>query len=184
MPFWNTFHQVCSKYKVWRANRYLVCIYCVYMPLWHQLMNRKPVFNFRKLLSTLPNYAELEQILLFSVNWGKQVWYRSYSTERDIPWSITVIVIMSRRVMWIKILNSCRWSGGNKTPGVNLVITRFHKILMITLRHINVLHEEILIHITLLDMITITVIDHGMSLSVLYDLTHWATQAPIFSRYM
>jgi hypothetical protein len=30
-------------------------------------------FNFRKLLSTLPNYAELEQILLFSVNWGKQV---------------------------------------------------------------------------------------------------------------
>ena len=31
------------------------------------------VFNFRKLLSTLPNYAELEQILLFSVNWGKQV---------------------------------------------------------------------------------------------------------------
>ena len=32
------------------------------------------VFNFRKLLSTLPNYSELEQILLFSVNWGKQVW--------------------------------------------------------------------------------------------------------------
>ena len=32
------------------------------------------VFNFRKLLSTLPNYAELELILLFSVNWGKQVW--------------------------------------------------------------------------------------------------------------
>ena len=31
------------------------------------------VFNFRKLLSTLPNYAELKQILLFSVNWGKQV---------------------------------------------------------------------------------------------------------------
>jgi hypothetical protein len=31
------------------------------------------VFNFRKLLSTLPKYAELEQILLFSVNWGKQV---------------------------------------------------------------------------------------------------------------
>jgi hypothetical protein len=24
------------------------------------------VFNFRKLLSTLPNYAELEQILLFN----------------------------------------------------------------------------------------------------------------------
>jgi hypothetical protein len=45
-----------------------------------------------------------------------------YSTERDIPWSITVIVVMSRRVMGIKILNSCQWSGGNKTPGVNLVI--------------------------------------------------------------
>jgi hypothetical protein len=103
-------------------------------------------------------------------------------------------------------------------------LTRFDKMLLITLRHINVLHEDItyiqyymakwsyiikniktyqqfslwtiecslsrsiefkiLIHITLLDMITITVIDHGMSLSVLYDLTHWATQAPIFSRYM
>ena len=37
------------------------------------------VFNFRKLLSTLPNYAELEQILLFSVNWGKQVWYHIMS---------------------------------------------------------------------------------------------------------
>jgi hypothetical protein len=45
--------------------------------------------------------------------------------------------------MWIKILNSCRWSGGNKTPGVDLVITRFHKILLITRRHINVLHEDI-----------------------------------------
>jgi hypothetical protein len=66
-----------------------------------------------------------------------------HSTERDIPWSITVIVIMSRRVMGITILNSCRWSGGNKTPGVNLVITRFHKIWLITLRHINVLHEDI-----------------------------------------
>jgi hypothetical protein len=31
------------------------------------------ITNFRKLLSTLPNYAELEQILLFSVNWGKQI---------------------------------------------------------------------------------------------------------------
>jgi hypothetical protein len=29
---------------------------------------------------------------------------------------------MSRRVMGITILNSCRWAGGNKTPGVNLVI--------------------------------------------------------------
>jgi hypothetical protein len=45
-----------------------------------------------------------------------------YSTERDMPWSITVIVVMSRRVMGIKNFNSCRWSGGNKTPGVNLVI--------------------------------------------------------------
>ena len=35
------------------------------------------VFNFRKLLSTLPNYTELEQILLFSVNWGKHVCYYS-----------------------------------------------------------------------------------------------------------
>jgi hypothetical protein len=34
-------------------------------------------------------------------------------------------------------------------------------------------HEfKIVIPITLLDMTTITVIDHGMSLSVLYDLTH------------
>jgi hypothetical protein len=45
-----------------------------------------------------------------------------YSTERDIPWSITVIVVMSRRVMGITNFNSCRSSGGNKTPGVNLVI--------------------------------------------------------------
>ena len=37
------------------------------------------VFNFRKLLSTLPNYAELEQMLLFSVNWGKQVWIKHYA---------------------------------------------------------------------------------------------------------
>jgi hypothetical protein len=49
-------------------------------------------------------------------------WVRSYNTERDIPWSITLIVVMSRRVMGIKIFNSCRWSGGNKTPGVNPVI--------------------------------------------------------------
>ena len=39
------------------------------------------VFNFRKLLSVLPNYAELEQILLFSVNWGKQVCVRGGITK-------------------------------------------------------------------------------------------------------
>ena len=33
-----------------------------------------------------------------------------YSIERDIPWSMIVIVVMSRKVMGIKILNSCRWS--------------------------------------------------------------------------
>jgi hypothetical protein len=46
------------------------------------------VFNFRKLLSTLPNYAELEQILLFSVNWGKQVWAnvkKIFSSETAWP---------------------------------------------------------------------------------------------------
>ena len=90
----------------------------------------------------IPNIYLSYMYLLKMGAWVAQ-WVRSYSTERDIPWSITVIVIMSRRVMWIKILNSCRWSGGNKTPGVNLVITRFHKILLITLRHINVLHEDI-----------------------------------------
>ena len=90
----------------------------------------------------IPNIYLSYMYLLKMGAWVAQ-WVRSYSTERDIPWSITVIVIMSRRVMGIKILNSCRWSGGNKTPGVNLVITRFHKILLITLRHINVLHEDI-----------------------------------------
>ena len=45
-------------------------------------------------------------------------WWQ-YSTERDMPWSITVIVVMSRRVMGMKNFNSCRWSGGNKTPGVS-----------------------------------------------------------------
>jgi hypothetical protein len=34
-------------------------------------------------LLTLPSYAELEQILLFSVNWGKQVWCRTiWENER------------------------------------------------------------------------------------------------------
>jgi hypothetical protein len=46
----------------------------------------------------------------------RRIYLPTYSTERDIPWSITVLV------MGIKILNSGRWSGGNKTPGVNLVI--------------------------------------------------------------
>ena len=46
------------------------------------------VFNFRKLLSTLPNYAELEQMLLFSVNWGKQVW--SWRKSSDLPSRIMV----------------------------------------------------------------------------------------------
>jgi hypothetical protein len=41
------------------------------------------VFNFRKLLSTLPNYAELELILLFSVNWGKQVWRHRICLQTD-----------------------------------------------------------------------------------------------------
>ena len=52
---------------------YILCVYAIMAPA-HE--SETIVFNFRKLLSTLPNYAELEQILLFSVNWGKQVWYR------------------------------------------------------------------------------------------------------------
>ena len=50
---------------------YILCVYAIMAPA-HE--SETIVFNFRKLLSTLPNYAELEQILLFSVNWGKQVW--------------------------------------------------------------------------------------------------------------
>ena len=50
---------------------YILCVYAIMAPA-HE--SETIVFNFRKLLSTFPNYAELEQILLFSVNWGKQVW--------------------------------------------------------------------------------------------------------------
>ena len=49
---------------------YILCVYAIMAPA-HE--SETIVFNFRKLLSTLPTYAELEQILLFSVNWGKQV---------------------------------------------------------------------------------------------------------------
>jgi hypothetical protein len=49
---------------------YILCVYAIMAPA-HE--SETIVFNFRKLLSTLPNYAELEQILLFSINWGKQV---------------------------------------------------------------------------------------------------------------
>ena len=49
---------------------YILCVYAIMAPA-HE--SETIVFNFRKLLSTLPNYAELEQILLFSVNWGKQI---------------------------------------------------------------------------------------------------------------
>ena len=49
---------------------YILCVYVIMAPA-HE--SETIVFNFQKLLSTLPNYAELEQILLFSVNWGKQV---------------------------------------------------------------------------------------------------------------
>ena len=54
---------------------YILCVYAIMAPA-HE--SETIVFNFRKLLSTLPNYAELEQILLFSVNWGKQVCWRTY----------------------------------------------------------------------------------------------------------
>ena len=49
---------------------YILYVYAIMAPA-HE--SETIVFNFRKLLSTLPNYAELEQILLFSVNWGKHV---------------------------------------------------------------------------------------------------------------
>jgi hypothetical protein len=49
---------------------YILYVYAIMAPA-HE--SETIVFNFRKLLSTLPNYAELEQILLLSVNWGKQV---------------------------------------------------------------------------------------------------------------
>jgi hypothetical protein len=56
-----------------------LCIYCVYMYIMAPAHESETiVFNIRKLLSTFPNYAELEQILLFSVNWGKQVWIHNH----------------------------------------------------------------------------------------------------------
>jgi hypothetical protein len=56
-----------------------LCIYCVYMYIMAPAHESETiVFNFRKLLSTLPNYVELEQILLFSVNWDKQVWIHNH----------------------------------------------------------------------------------------------------------
>ena len=66
---------------------YILCVYAIMAPA-HE--SETIVFNFLKLLSTLPNYAELEQILLFSVNWSKQVcfmrvmskWYRSSKWQR------------------------------------------------------------------------------------------------------
>jgi hypothetical protein len=54
------------------------------------------VFNFRKLLSAFPNYAELEQILLFSVNWGKQV----------CKWSTSILICMNNFIANEKI-KSC-----------------------------------------------------------------------------
>ena len=55
------------------------------------------VFNFRKLLSTLPNYAELEQILLFSVNWGKQVckWLKNKLTWRNDRVYVKIVLYSS-----------------------------------------------------------------------------------------
>ena len=54
------------------------------------------VFNFRKLLSTLPNYAELEQILLFSVNWGKQVW--TWSPLSSDVVEVMILVLLNREI--------------------------------------------------------------------------------------
>ena len=61
---------------------YILCVYAIMAPAQE---SETIVFNFRKLLSTLPKYAELEQILLFSVNWGKQVcnMLRSVLTIKD-----------------------------------------------------------------------------------------------------
>ena len=58
---------------------YILCVYAIMAPA-HE--SETIVFNFRKLLSTLPNYAELEQILLFSVNWGKQVCILLYESMK------------------------------------------------------------------------------------------------------
>jgi hypothetical protein len=91
-----------------------------------------------------------------SLEWScilEVMYLRGHVFERSCIWVVMYLsghvfelsyiwVIMSRRVMGIKILNSCRWSGGNKTPGVNLVITRFHKILLITLRLMAPAHES------------------------------------------
>ena len=83
------------------------------------------VFNFRKLLSTLPNYAELEQILLFSVNWGKQVWWSKKNGPafqlflkyiiKQMPWVfktpcvINYNKVIQKRTFWLCNLWNFIW---------------------------------------------------------------------------
>ena len=54
------------------------------------------VFNFRKLFSTLPNYAELELILLFSVNWGKQVCEWSTTLKHVLLYLVTIVTLIGK----------------------------------------------------------------------------------------
>ena len=95
----------------------------------------------KKLLSSILNIDHLQILSLIFYNLKHKpvfwkwhhvtcpIWQKTYLKTDAEAFEVlqyrkghTVIVVMSRRVMGIKSFNACRWSGGNKTPGVNLVI--------------------------------------------------------------
>jgi hypothetical protein len=56
----------------------------------------------------LPNYAELEQILLFSVNWGKQVWiYGKYHHIYLLDKCVGVDPDWNDLILTIYLLDKC-----------------------------------------------------------------------------
>jgi hypothetical protein len=79
-----------------------LCMYCITITKMSDTCTL--VFNFRKLLSTLPNYTDLEQILLFSVNWGKQICDNCDRVQVSL-----ILVILSFRKLNTMVSDS--WAG-------------------------------------------------------------------------
>ena len=63
--------QVCHRSYIIAAS-----IYCVYMPLWHQLMNQKPLFSISE------NYSQHCQTTL---SWSKYYSLVSIGVNRSVP---------------------------------------------------------------------------------------------------
>ena len=82
----------------------MVCIYCVYMPLWHQLMNRKPLFsiseNYSHHCQTTLSWSKYYSLVSIGVNRSESLTCSVDYLLQYIQWNLCNLTPVFSDILW------------------------------------------------------------------------------------